>query len=187
LKNLCIFTGVFYLNFMTKIVNSLFMLFAVIFNLSAQEQCQRIFDEKSQTDILVGTCNRDGLLTCVFAEDYNIEYPSYQPNDTVVEQIRGLIGDVRCVIVLGTWCGDSKEQVPRFLKILDQAKVNFKELEILCVDRKKEAPGMDINTKYNIEKVPTFIFYRNDTELGRIIETPQVTLEKDLLKIVSMK
>ena len=37
----------------------------------------------------------------------------------------------------------------------------------------------------DIELVPTFIFYRNGEELGRIVETPEDTLEKDLAEIVN--
>ena len=173
--------------FMKKIILSVIISVSAWVSLFGQEVNQRVFDEKSQTDILVGVCTRDGLLGCAFAEDYHIEYPMYKPNDTVVAQIKGLIGDLRCVIVLGTWCGDSKEQVPRFFKIIDQASVKFDKLEIYCVDRQKEAPGMDIKTTYNIEKVPTFIFYRDETEIGRIIETPKTTLEKDMLEIISVK
>lgn len=56
-------------------------------------------------------------------------------------------------------------------------------LEIICVDRKKkgfadEANGIDINF------VPTFIFYINGNEIGRIIELPNITLEPDFLKIL---
>ena len=172
---------------MKKIFFAVFISFAGFASLFGQEMNKRAFDEKSQTEILVGACTRDGLLGCAFAEDYNTEYPAYKPNDTVVTQLKNRIGDLRCVIILGTWCGDSKEQVPRFLKIIDQTGAKFDKLEIFCVDRTKEAPGMEIKTTYNIEKVPTFIFYRNDTEIGRIIETPKATLEKDLLEIISVK
>jgi len=44
--------------------------------------------------------------------------------------------------------------------------------------------GIDV-ASYKIELVPTFIFYDGDTELGRIIETPQTSIEGDLLKIIS--
>jgi len=169
---------------MKKIILTVGFIWFGLVNMFGQENCQRVFDEKSQTDILVGACTREGLLGCAFAEDYNIEYPSYKPNDTVVAQLKNLINSVTCVIVLGTWCGDSKEQVPRFLKIIDQTGVNFDKLKFYCVDRQKEAPDMEIKTTYTIEKVPTFIFYRNDKEIGRIIETPQISLEKDLLDIL---
>jgi len=168
---------------MKKIILSVIISLSALLSLFGQETNKRVFDEKSQTEILVGTCTRDGLLGCAFAEDYNIEYPMYKPNDTVVAQIKDMIGGLKCVIVLGTWCGDSKEQVPRFFKILDQTGAVFDNLEIFCVDRQKEAPGLEIKTTYNIEKVPTFIFFRDDTEIGRIIETPKTTLESDMLLI----
>ena len=37
----------------------------------------------------------------------------------------------------------------------------------------------------NIEKVPTFIFYKNGIEIGRIIESPEKSIEKDFLKILN--
>jgi hypothetical protein len=36
----------------------------------------------------------------------------------------------------------------------------------------------------NIERVPTFIIMNEGIEIGRIIETPEETLEADLLKIL---
>jgi hypothetical protein len=35
----------------------------------------------------------------------------------------------------------------------------------------------------NIERVPTFIFKRGGEEIGRIIETPDESLEADMLKL----
>jgi len=172
---------------MKKIILSVIICVTVIANLFGQETCQRVYDEKSQTDILVGACTRDGILGCAFAEDYNIEYPAYQPVDSVVAQLKSRIGGLKCVIVLGTWCGDSKEQVPRFFKIIDQTGASFNKLQLYCVNRQKEAPGMELKTTYNIEKVPTFIFFRDETEIGRIIETPKTILEKDMLEIILVK
>jgi hypothetical protein len=37
----------------------------------------------------------------------------------------------------------------------------------------------------NIFKVPTFIFYKDGKEIGRYVEYARVSLEKDILKIVS--
>ncbi len=91
------------------------------------------------------------------------------------------------MIVLGTWCGDSKEKVPRFLKILDLLGTTFDDLKLIAVDREKTAPDMDVKGKYLIEKVPTFIFYKGDVEIGRITETPKVALEKDLFFILNTK
>ncbi len=36
-----------------------------------------------------------------------------------------------------------------------------------------------------IERVPTFIFYKNNIEAGRIIENPVTSLEQDMVNILT--
>jgi hypothetical protein len=155
--------------------------------LSAQQINQRVKDEKSQTDILVGSCNLEGLLSTEFAASYDEMYKGYQPSDEIIALLKNSIEGINFTIVLGTWCGDSKEQVPRFLKILDILAYPYDQLKMIAVDRDKSTPEMNVKEDYKIEKVPTFIVYRGNTEIGRIIETPAETLEKDLLEIVVSK
>jgi hypothetical protein len=69
------------------------------------------------------------------------------------------------------------------LKALDIIGFPQDSLILIFVDRTKN--GLAGETKgLNIERVPTFIVYKNNLEIGRIIETPEETLEKDLSKIV---
>lgn len=49
---------------------------------------------------------------------------------------------------------------------------------LLALDITDEVDGLNINF------VPTFIFYTNEIEVGRIIETPDVTLEIDFENIL---
>ena len=51
----------------------------------------------------------------------------------------------------------------------------------------KKANG--IEKGYLIERVPTFIFYKNGTEIGRFVEhtVDGATLEHDILQIVAQK
>jgi thiol-disulfide isomerase/thioredoxin len=84
---------------------------------------------------------------------------------------------------MGSWCSDSRREVPRFYKILDRLKFDQNKLTLFCVDRSKK-DSADDTSKLNIESVPTFIFYRKEKEIGRIIESPKETLEKDIQKIV---
>jgi hypothetical protein len=51
------------------------------------------------------------------------------------------------------------------------------------LDREKKSPEFK-NEQGDIEYVPTFIFFRNGQELGRIIESPIQSLEKDLRQII---
>jgi thiol-disulfide isomerase/thioredoxin len=118
-------------------------------------------------------------------EWYVPEYASYEPDKKVIDQLKIKNGlDYTLTVVLGTWCGDSKAQIPRLIKILDESGFNYDNLNMICVDRKKQATGIDL-TSYNIVKVPTIIVFIDEEELGRIIETPAENLENDLLNILN--
>ena len=86
-------------------------------------------------------------------------------------------------IVFGSWCHDSKIQLPRFIKVLDLAGYDERDLMIIGVDSNKNALLMNIED-LDIKRVPTFIIMQNGIELGRIIESPVKSLERDLWKIV---
>ena len=84
---------------------------------------------------------------------------------------------------MGTWCSDSHEQVPRFFKVMDEAGYPADNVRIICVDREKKDGSEDVDS-LNIELVPTFIFYKEGIELGRIVETPKQTMEEDIFEIL---
>lgn len=149
-----------------------------------------VMDEKSQTMILIGATDPKYLTEGDFGASYASEFASYNPDTTLIRQMSAYLlkngGDLKLTIVLGTWCGDSKEQLPRFYKIISKLTTPFHNIELICVDREKKAGNLDISS-LKIEKVPTFIFYRNNIEIGRIIETPLKTIENDMMRIISKK
>lgn len=151
-----------------------------------QKLNQKTADEKKGNEMLIGYCNRDGFanLNCNFDSAYKAEYPIYKADETTLKQLAGKLKGVKVTVVMATWCGDSKEWVPRFYKIMDELKFNYKHLTLISVDRTKKAPGT-IADDLKIELVPTFIFYRKKVELGRIVEVPGDLMEKEILKILS--
>ncbi len=86
------------------------------------------------------------------------------------------------LIFLGTWCLDSREYVPKFIKIIDEAGISRKRIKTVGLNRDKVLKGL--TDKYDIKRVPTFIFFQNGKEIGRIVEHPRVSLTKDIAKIV---
>lgn len=93
---------------------------------------------------------------------------------------------IHIITVIGTWCSDTKEHLPVFQKIIDNIKGNNITIKYIGVNRDKLAEKTDISS-LNIEFVPTFIFYEGSKELGRIVESPQTTLEEDIFNIVNNK
>ena len=88
-------------------------------------------------------------------------------------------------VFLGTWCGDSRREVPRFWKALDQTggMVPF-EIEYVAVDRAKEEPAGRV-APANVLYVPTFIVRRDGEEVGRVVETSPGGIESDLLALLT--
>ncbi|MCX8056902.1 MAG: thioredoxin family protein [Ignavibacteria bacterium] len=156
-----------------------------IYSQESKSPWKIVIDEKSNKPMLIGYCTRENFTKDTsFSWWFFAEYNLYEPEDSIMKLIN--LDSIKIVIVLGTWCSDSRREVPHFYKILDLLKYDQKNLTVYCVDRKKQAEGYDIN-QFIIERVPTFIFYKNDSELGRIIEVPTETLERDILKIINTK
>ncbi len=88
-------------------------------------------------------------------------------------------------IYFGSWCSDSHDHLPTFLALLDAAKefgASPKSLKLVALDRKKTYDGY-VNSRA-IEKLPTFVFLRDGQEIGRIIETPEVSIAADSARIL---
>ncbi len=135
-------------------------------------------------DMLYGEITVDDL----FKEfpDWKESYKQYKPNKSVLDSIPMISGEIGVEIFLGTWCDDSRREVPRFLKIVDESQFILPDnIKIWAVDQNKKL-GTGRTQKKNITRVATFIFLKNDEEIGRIIESPQSgRLEEDIRAIVN--
>lgn len=131
----------------------------------------------------LGWIQRSDFMTSTYPRFQQV-YDSTQIEEHFVEMIRQLSTDIEVVVVLGTWCSDSKQHVPRFLKIADLSGIAPSRITYYGVDRsKKSADG--VTDQYRIELVPTFIFFKKGKEIGRITESPRNSLEEDILSILA--
>ena len=170
---------------MNRII-TIFILF-IAMNASAQKINKQIEDKTRNKTVLINNCTREGLITFPeFKERYDTEYPNYNTDSLTIDSLKPLTANKKITIVLGTWCGDSKFQVPHFFKVIDELAVSEKDVTIISVDGTKKAEN-GLLDKLKIERVPTMTFYEKDKELGRIIESPMMSLEKDILQILSKK
>ena len=134
---------------------------------------------------LLGYFNPTLITRPPYSEWYKREYDGYKPLQDVIEKLASVNkDDLSIVTVLGIWCPDSRREVPRFMKIIELIKLPGEQMTFIGVDNEKLAPLGDYD-KLDIERVPTFIIYKNKIELGRIIENPVASLEQDLLNIIT--
>ncbi len=112
-------------------------------------------------------------------------FNEYQPVGEVIGKLALLNKDDLSIrIVLGTWCPDSRREVPRFMKIIDLLQFPADKVIFIGVDNTKIAPVGGYDT-LGIERVPTFIILQDKVETGRIIENPVTSLEQDMLNILT--
>lgn len=137
--------------------------------------------------MLLGHCELALLLKPAFGQWFSTGFSAYQPDSSFTNQLGSLLKDKQIEIFLGTWCGDSRREVPRMLKMLESSGYDIQKVKLIFVsnagDTYKQSPQHEEAGK-NIKRVPTLILYHNQTEMGRIIEYPVESLEKDLLRIL---
>lgn len=137
--------------------------------------------------MLLGHCDASFLLQGTYKNWYQPGYENYVPDSSIIQLLIGLLKGKRIEIFLGTWCGDSRREVPRMMKMLAKTGVDQQQIKLIFVSNEsnsyKQSPQHEEFGK-NIKRVPTLIVYDDDKEIGRIIEYPVVSLEKDLLSIL---
>ena len=150
-----------------------------------EEAATHVWDFRDATTWLLGDILPARFLDQPHSSWYVSGYRDYHPDQAFMEELQETdISDLTITIVLGTWCPDSRREVPRFLKIADLWGFPLEKIRFIGVDINKIAPLADYQ-ELGIERVPTFIFYENNSEKGRIIEVPVTSLEQDTRNILT--
>lgn len=138
-----------------------------------------------QTTWILGYFKPDQLTHYPYSTWYIKGFDDYQLNTSAVNKLLDINKEeISIKIVLGIWCPDSRREVPRFMRVLDTWSFPLDKVTFIGVDDAKQSPvGEYIGL--NIQRVPTFIIYKNNIEAGRIIENPVTSLEQDMVNILS--
>ncbi len=138
-----------------------------------------------QKDMLLGEFTKEDLQQAPFSSWYHPNYDNYTPEPEALSTIADNINDYDIKVLMGTWCGDSKREVPKLLKLLDKVNYNYENLDLVAVDRSKTTPSK-IEQELDVHHVPTIIFYKNGKEINRFVEYSQgESIEEDIARIVS--
>jgi len=138
-----------------------------------------------QTTWVLGYFPRDRITRPPHSEWFLKGYDDYMIKSDVVNILTDIPKDNLSIkIVMGTWCPDSRREVPRFMRVLDIWQFPADRITFIGVDNAKLSPVGEYEG-LGIERVPTFIFYKNNIEAGRIIENPVTSLEQDMVNILT--
>jgi thiol-disulfide isomerase/thioredoxin len=137
-----------------------------------------------QSTWILGYFTRAQMARPPHSEWFLKEYDDYQYDQDIVNKLTETGKDgITIKIVMGSWCPDSRREVPRFMKLLDLWQFPADKVTYIGVDNAKLSPVGEYES-LAIERVPTFIIFRNNIETGRIIEVPVTSLEQDMVNIL---
>ncbi|WP_296385508.1 hypothetical protein [Winogradskyella sp.] len=158
------------------------------FQINAQTLNQEITKD-GDTSFLLGKINKSGLEGENYTAWFTKNLEDYKPNLTITNSIASELKTYSITLFMGTWCGDSKKEVPRLYKVLEACNFPMDQLTVVAVSRKpnmyKQSPQHE-EAGLNIHRVPTVIFYKDSKEVNRIVEHPIETFEEDIQNIITV-
>ena len=173
-----------YFDTMTKL---LLVIYILLFGgCSTQPNVNNEIISEEYGPIIVGLTTWDGLVEVPYGDWFVTNYKNYVVDSTTLNAIQSL-SKIKIVLYMGTWCEDSQVQVPEFFKMMDYLKYDINNMMVIGLEKKPDGKLVSPTNEeegMNITHVPSFLFYKNGKELGRIVEFPELTLEKDMLAIL---
>lgn len=166
---------------------SIFICLLLVFATTVSAQSFNQESSRNDHTYLIGKFNKEKLETEPYASWFQSNYDSYVPESAVLAELKEQLSDYTITLFMGTWCGDSKREVPRFYNLLEAADFPMERLTAVALhpgkDKMKQSPGGE-EEGLGIHRVPTIIVYKEGQEVGRIVEEPVESFEKDLLNLL---
>lgn len=152
------------------------------FVMLAQEENKVVYDSAAQQKILIGDCNWDAFQKDAFSGWFNEAYDNYNPDARMMKRLSRMIKEkeLSFKVYQGSWCPDSRRELPHLKKITDGLKQDV-NTEIISLNRAKRL-NKNALPDDDIELVPTIVVRIDGTEVGRIVESPDYSLEADIVK-----
>ena len=142
------------------------------------------YTDKRGNEQLWGSVLINQLQDGSYAEWYSKNYENFETS--LSKKDGELLKDVEVKVFIGTWCGDTKYLLPKFIKSWEAMGLENSKLELIALhnseDQYKQGPSNETKG-LNIHRVPTFIFEKNGEEIGRIVERTVFDLDTDILAI----
>ncbi len=166
------------------------IIFTLLFNTTISgQQLNTEIAKDGETPYLLGKIDKSGLEGENYTTWFTKNHKDYQPNQTLINEIASELKTYSIKLFMGTWCGDSKQEVPKLYKVLEACNFPMDQLTVIAVSRKpklyKQSPQHE-EAGLNIHRVPTLIFYKDEIEVNRIVEHPVKTFEEDIQNIITV-
>lgn len=112
-------------------------------------------------------------------------YSEYSPNPEQVKKIKKNKRFHKFIVFISLFEENSKNQLPKIIKVLDEAQVKSHQIEIFTVNKRKESIyGEEI--RFGVKTFPTLIVNWFQKEKGRFVGT-STTIENEIISIIENK
>ncbi len=141
-------------------------------------------DAETKEKMILGACTWNEWKQHAAWTTYDA--PDYTPDAEVLARLAPLMKSPEVSLLLfgGSWCGDTKAEFPKYFKLFSALNLPPSFYSLYGLSRKKkEQTG--IAERYTIKRVPTLVVLKGGKEIGRIVEYPTESIEKDLLNILT--
>jgi len=146
------------------------------------------FTTKNGKKHLYGVVTSDHFEEAPFSEWFQKNQEDY--TSTLTTNDGANLKNVKVKAFLGTWCGDTKNLLPKFVKTWKTMGLSEDQIEFIALhvedEKYKQGPNKETDA-YNIHKVPTFVFEKDGKEIGRIVERTVFDLDTDIKLIAEGK
>ena len=133
---------------------------------------------------LIGYLKKSDFLNGKYKDWFSKNYDAYTADPKTIHKIKKKLNNISIKSFIGSWCHDSKRELPRFYKIMELAGFNLEnDFKMSGITIGKKTPT-NLQKGFAIKHTPTFIFFRDGKEIGRFVEHSKKTIEKDILKIL---
>ncbi len=115
---------------------------------------------------------------------FDAVFQSYHPEKEALQKIKDHIKDYEIITFMGTWCPDSKREIPKLYKILEEADYDMNNIKVYTLNHGKRSDE-GYEKDWHITNIPTIIFLKDGQEINRYVEHPRENFTADIAKIVS--
>ncbi len=133
--------------------------------------------------MLTGISNAHALTTDTAFHWFRERHDSYKPDQVAVAKIASQASSLSFVVFGGTWCSDTRDLLPAFYQVMEQAHVAESHITLHLVDRTKKAADGSTDT-YAITNVPTFVVLRDGMPVGQVVESVKKNIESDIADLL---
>jgi hypothetical protein len=144
---------------------------------------QAIESARPEASVRVGKVTREQVEEA--APEWTFAEAKAAPDAAAARALGQVAPGATITIYLGTWCGDSRREVSRFWRALDEIGGTLPAtVELIGVDEAKKEPA-ELLAGADVRYVPTIIVRRGAKEVGRIVESSPHGIEIDLLDLLT--